>query len=976
MKYRKPAIIAASLVIIYAIFGFFILPSIVKPKLIKAVEEATHRPVHLGNLHVNPFALSVTLNDFELKDLDSTRLVSFARLHINYEFVSLFRHAYVFSELLLDAPYVALRVLRNGSLSVHDLLENAPSDTSRPDEHPKALIIDYFVLTQGRILYQDVSRSVPMTKRIDSLNLSLKNFTTVPNEEGDYEFTAMTGRDEYLHWRGNVTVTPARSAGLLEVRNLRAASLWDFMCDRLKFRVDSGLLDVRANYELDAAGETTHFSIRKAGVDVSNLVLTDPNDSIPPVSLPKVAVAGISFDYPAQKLTLDNITVEGGDLKTASLADGTITLQNLLTPISDPADTSRSKLQLTINNLKISGTKFEFIEKMHQPEAPMVITDLALTLRNFCYGRSGVAQLDGAGVLNGGGTLGASGTLSLDPLKADFDVRIAGTPFAAFQPYASRYSRARLETGTASLQGKIAFAGTGGKTMFRLRGGVTLNRVRISDPVLNEDFTRWDRLELKGLDYTLTPPRMTITEIAATRPYIRVIISPDRTTNIQHVMAGGTASVADSSASATRDSSTARRVDTLAAERLAVAPGHAAGAGKPKDTAPPTVTKIGSFTIADGSMNFSDMSLTPNFGVSIQQMEGSIRGLSSEELARANVDIVGKVDKYAPVTISGQINPLSETAFTDILMKFEGIELTTFTPYAGKFAGYKIDRGKLNLDLRYKLNKRYLEGSNKIVLDQLTLGEEVEGPDVTNLPVKLVVALLKDSHGVIDLDIPVSGSLDDPEFSMFPLILKAILNVLWKIVTAPFALLGALFGGGGQELAYISFMPGADSLGVDQQTKLVTVSKGLANRPQLQLDVRGSSSNTADRDAIAESRITRKVRSTQDRSPLTAEEDKRLLALYQQTFKEDAARLVPEGGVSAEEREKAIVEAAKRRLIDSVQVTATDLRDLANRRAASIVDYLTQMQGVDPARVFLQEAETTVNPTDGMIRTQLSLTAH
>ncbi len=968
IKYRKLALIVAIIVLAYAIVGFFVLPPIVKPKLIRAIEETTHRQVRLGGLHLNPFALSVTLNDFELEDRDSTRLLSFARLHLNYEIISLFKHAYVFSEFLLDTPYVAVRVLQDGTLSVTDLLARPAADSASSAEQPKALVIGNFVLTRGSVRYQDLSRSTPLVRDIDSLNLSLANFTTVPNEEGVYEFTATTGRDEYLHWRGSVTVTPARSAGLLEIKNLRASSLWDFMSDRLKFGVKSGLVDLLAEYDLDASGTTPLFTLRNGAIGLSGLVLSDPADSIPPLSLPRASVRGMAFDYPAQVLTLDSISIEGAELRTAYLADGTITIQDLLTPIPTAADTTKSAVKLTVNTLSTSGTKVTFIEKMLEPEAPMVVTDLALQMTNFCYGVPGTARLNATGVLNGEGTVEAAGTMSLDPQKAEMDIRIAGTPFVAFQPYASRYSRAQHEGGTVSLQGAIAYAGIDGKTMFRFRGGVTLDRIRISDPVLNEDLTRWDRVEVKGMDYRLTPPTLSIREIAATRPYIRVIISPDRTLNIQHIMAEGAAADVDS------DSVAGSGTDSSHVVQGRKAPVTAPSTVGTRNTSPSTETTIGAVRIVDGSMNFSDLSLTPNFVVSILQMGGTIHRLSSEQLARADVDISGNVDKYAPVTIQGQINPLSDEAYTDILMRFEGIELTTFTPYAGKFAGYKIDRGKLNLDLRYKLNNRYLEGTNKIVLDQLTLGQPVEGPDVTSLPVKLVVALLKDSKGVIDLDIPVSGSIDDPEFSLFPVILKAILNVLWKIVTAPFALIGALFGGGGEDLEFVAFTPGSDSLTADQQSKLVTVAKGLTERPQLQMDVRGTASNTADKDAIQEETILQKVRPSGS-GPLTSGDEKRLLALYLQTFKEDAAGLVPEGGMSEEERGKAVLEGARRRLIDSVQVSEDDLRALAQRRASAIMDYLTRAQAIDPTRLFLQEPETAANPTDGMVRTTLSLTA-
>ena len=354
-----------------------------------------------------------------------------------------------------------------------------------------------------------------------------------------------------------------------------------------------------------------------------------------------------------------------------------------------------------------------FREQMQQPEAVFELSGLALSVKNLCYGTPGTASLRAMAVLNGAGSAEVNGTFSLQPEKARLDLRVRGTPLRGLQPYATRYSRASLDAGRLSTRGTLTYSTRGERTLLDYRGSVTVDQARIADPVTNEDLLRWERLELKEMVYHLSPPSLAIAEILARKPYARVVIGPDRMANVQHVMAE------DDTTSRTEDPRTAR--------------------GKQGST----LTTIGVIRFEDGTLNFTDLSLTPNFSVGILELGGQIRGLSSEQLARADVDLVGKVDKYAPVTIRGQINPLSEQAFTDVLLKFEGIDLTTFTPYSGKFAGYTIDRGKMNLDLRYRLNKRFLEGENKIVLDQLTLGEKIDGPDVTSMPVKLAVALLE-----------------------------------------------------------------------------------------------------------------------------------------------------------------------------------------------------------------------------------------
>ncbi len=953
MRYKKSIIAAISLVVLYAVIGFFVVPPVITPKLIRALEEYTHRDVQLGAVHVNPFALSITLEDFSLHDRDGAPLISFHRLYVNYEIRSLFENAYVFSEFRLDSPYVAIRVLHDGKFSIHDLLAQQSPDTTTRSSETKNLAIDDLTITRGTIVYQDLSKPVPLTKTIDSLDFSLKNFTTTPQKGGQYEFEAVTRQDEKLHWRGDLSVVPPHSSGRIEISGLRVSTLWEFMRDRLNFTTPSGTITFGGEYRFDLSRDTARFSLNDGRVDLRGLVIADPADSLPPVSVPDLHAIGIAMEYPQNAVTIDTLRGDGVDLRTAYLADGTMTIQRLLAPRPDPRDTMPSTMSVVLKAVAIKNLSFTFTDKSQTPYAPVSLSNVNLAMNNFTYGIPGTATLEGTGVLNGGGMFGVSGDLSLDPRKADLDLRLSKSPLPALQPYVSRYSRAQLRAGTYSLQGKLTYAVRRAVMSLSFQGGITSDGGRIDDPVLHEDLTRWNHLEIRKVDYKNNPGMLTIAEIVAQQPYARVVVSPDRSTTIQHVM-GQEA-----------DSAAKRAGDTVLTARLLP---------KQKDSTHQTLTKIGAITVVDGSMNFSDLSLSPNFAISVEQLNGTIKGLSSEELTKADVDLRGKVDKYAPAIIKGSINPLTENAFTDIQLKFDGIELTSFTPYFSKFAGYKIEQGKLSLDLHYKLNKRFLEAENKVVLNQLTLGDKVASPDATSLPVKLAIALLKDSKGVIDLDIPVSGSLDDPEFSFFPIILKAALNLLWKIVTAPFALLGSLFGGSGDDLQYVAFVPGQDSLTQDQHAKLETVAKGLQQRPALQLQIRGNASMSVDRDALAEKAILKEI-TPAGNNAVAKRNERAVLALYTKTFNEDPGKLLPEKGTPEDGRDSLVARAAWQRLVDSVHVSDDDLRSLAQHRVASIMEYLTTKGTIDPARIFQQEVDTNVGPTDGKVRTTLTLTA-
>lgn len=269
---------------------------------------------------------------------------------------------------------------------------------------------------------------------------------------------------------------------------------------------------------------------------------------------------------------------------------------------------------------------------------------------------------------------------------------------------------------------------------------------------------------------------------------------------------------------------------------------------------------IDAINIQGGSANYADLWIQPHFGVGIQMLNGSILGLSSDPEARAKVDLQGKVDRYAPVRIWGETNPLAATTYSDIKLSFKGVELSSVTPYSGHFAGYKIQKGKLSVDIEYQIENRNLTASHKFIMEQLELGERVESPDAVKLPLKLAVALLKDRNGVINIDLPVTGSLDNPQFRLGPLIWKAVVNLLERAATAPFAALGHLFGGRhGEELKYIDFRPGSAVLEESERDKLNTLVKALKEKEKLELDVPITYSPDLDRPGLATAHLNARL---------------------------------------------------------------------------------------------------------------------
>ncbi|MEB0165373.1 DUF748 domain-containing protein, partial [Glaciimonas sp. CA11.2] len=263
------------------------------------------------------------------------------------------------------------------------------------------------------------------------------------------------------------------------------------------------------------------------------------------------------------------------------------------------------------------------------------------------------------------------------------------------------------------------------------------------------------------------------------------------------------------------------------------------GDGKVVAATPPTqddantpVIRIGQVVLNNGNVNFTDNFVKPNYTANMTGMTGSVGAVASDKPAPAAIDLKGKIDNDAPVAISGSLNPLFKPMFLDIKASADGVELPRLTPYAAKYAGYAIVKGKLSMDVNYKIEEQQLTAQNHVRIDQLTFGDKIDSPSATKLPVRLAVALLKDRNGQIDINLPISGSLSDPQFSVGGIILRVFINLIAKAVTSPFALLSSAFGGG-DELGYAEFKPGSAMLTAATTTKLNTLTKALLDRPAL-----------------------------------------------------------------------------------------------------------------------------------------------
>jgi hypothetical protein len=477
---------------------------------------------------------------------------------------------------------------------------------------------------------------------------------------------------------------------------------------------------------------------------------------------------------------------------------------------------------------------------------------------------------------------------------ADVKFRLSNLALSPAQPYLAQAANLKLASGRLSTQGRIKFDGRQPDSpKVDFVGGFDVVDLLLSETESGERFLAWQQLVSDSV--RANPTSLDIEELRLNKLDAKLVIFKDKTVNLTRILKSPPdASVADPVAN---PAATAEATDAAVVAEAPKA-GVQKTAAKPVEPVQPAFrVAIERVRIENSEMDFADYSLALPFGTRIHSLKGAFNGITTQPGALAELEIDGQVDEFGLARAVGQVDLFNPTGFMDIKTVFRNVEMTNLTPYSATFAGRKIASGKLSLDLEYKIKARQLLGENQIIMDKLVLGERVESPTAMNLPLDLAIAILQDSDGKIDLGLPVSGSLDDPQFSYGRIIWKAIGNILTKIVTAPFRALGALFGGSGEKLEKLAFEAGESALTPPEKEKFKQISQILNKRPGLALSIHGVWAAEVDRPVLKENQLRRdvaekmgiKLAPGEDAGPISTANPKSraaLEALYVQRFSE------------------------------------------------------------------------------------------
>lgn len=701
-----------------------------------------------------------------------------------------------------------------------------------------------------------------------------------------------------------------------------------------------------------AAGNETQVLVDNGALKMSDIQVMSGDETEPPVTVATAELAGGTFDLQKKTIGAGLVRLSGGRTWVRRDADGSLHLVSVFAARKE-RPLLEAGFSMTVDRAEITSYAVALTDRSFQPAVSYDLEQLNAAVSKIMLPPKGPSPFELALRVKQGGSVQAKGTIDMLRQSADARFELADLALAPLDTILKRDTTLTLASGKAGASGRITWNGKSNPAAIRYAGAAALTDVDLKTEGSGERLLSWQRLAMADIQLDTADNRLAIAQLSLDQPYARLIVNKDRSTNLAGIMRPS----ADSAAAA--------------------APATDAGV--------PMAINVERVSVERGEMDFSDLSLVLPFVTHIKALGGSVSGLSSAPDSRASLKFEGRIEDYGLARAEGAIQPFAPKKFTDVAVTFRNVELVPLSPYSATFAGRKIASGKISLDLQYKLDNNKLAGDNKILLEQFTLGERVESPTAVNLPLDLAIALLTDSDGKIDLAVPVSGDVDNPEFSYGHVIWQAIRTVITRIVTAPFRALGALFGSGAETLGDIVFDPGSARILPTEYEKLRRVAEGLQKRPQLKLVVQGLYHQENDSRALrtqavrADLAVREGLKLAQGEDPgpvgfdgaktqralenmLSARAGDDAAAQFVEAFRKTAGREVSRVNpalamVGRGAGDRALYVAMHQRLIELQPLPATALGELAKARADAINRAFTERLKFDPARLGSKPAE-------------------
>ena len=960
--------LGAALFLLYTLVGFILIPYLIERVLPQQASAILGAPVTLHSAGFNPYIFRLKLEGLTVQTPQGMPLLSLRSFGVNVDPIYLLKGQIAIRLVTLRRPKLTIAIDEKGRFNFDWLLHlNADAnDTDAKPANAKTALPNIrlmaFELDEGGITFEDRSRGTPLAVTVDPVGFSIDDFRTVEGGENLLHFYARMNGDGVLDVKTRInSMAPIRLDGQVQYDAGKLYLAYHFLKQFSHLELAGGRLHADLHFETDLS-QLEMTTIDDVNITLSQLRIMEQQDHKDVFRLGALQLdAGPILPMKSQA-TVSGITINDLYAYAMLRPDGTLNWQHYFPAKSEESvreeqekahDKNTTAAKVTVGPVAVHGARFVFDNATLRQHTETSVDDLNLLIAGLHTDLSKPVTLQSAFAINRQGRIEINATAVPQPLEANVSMAVHAFALPPFSPYVSEGLYAELARGRIDMTAQAHYRMFENKAVLHTQGDFSLEDLLLNDSRDTMPLLSMARLHALDYRFDLNPNSFYVDTVELDAFYANIEVDRNKTLNL---------------ASLARAKPDPQEI-----------PEHNATAAP--TTASPFPMRIVRFDVRNGAVHFADDSLPLPFETQIHDVNGEVLGISSIKTDTTYLRMDGEIDQYGVAKAEGSLNTGAPKTYTDIGVQFRNIDLSSASPYSGEFVGRAIDAGKLSVTLRYAISNGAMQGDNGLVVDKIALGENIENNSSMPLPLDFAIALLEDGDGVIDIDMPVEGNVDNPDFKWGGVVWDAFVNLITKAVSAPFDLIGSMLGIEGDELKFVPFEIGASTIDAVARERLDLLAKALLKRPRLGVTVRGTYDETADAHALKKAALIKEVLATAEAGqidPQAAFAPALLEPVYVKRLGESALVSL-KNGVDANvsdpaQRPRIYNETLASELIRTQPLDPKALLQLGDARMQAITTYLMTQHAIDAARITGEPSESSM-AEEGFVACRLGLDA-
>ncbi len=838
MKYIKSfRFWLAFIVIFYTLAGFVLIPWIITNKLPGILKDKTGINLHVQKAKFNPYSFELDLGKINLDDLDNKPVINIDRVYLNYDLIGLFNKNILLNKIIINNPSLHVKLDKEGKLNLLNIIKPDTAKTKeskkQKTESPLTLLLRYADIKNGSISFDDLSKKKPFHFLVDNLNYKIVDLSTQKGAIAAQHLETKLDKTATMILDSGISLNPLKLYGELYIKNLNLKELVKYQLPNLNAELKSALLNLKIPYNLNLS-KGFDFTVNKAYLTLENIDLRQKKQKT--VSLKKLWIKDLDFSLPEKSITIENIYLDSPFANVILYKNSKINLADIM-PVSKKENRQNSSqkqensnFNYLIKNVNLKKGDINFADK--KANNKILFSALNIYIKNVSSDKKIPINYKLSTGINKNSKLEAEGLFLQNKKIVEASVKLKNLNLSDFQAYIKPYANIKIQSAYLDIYAKATLK-LNKKPDIDLRSDIELKKLSLSKSNENK-LISFENLKVEKVSFSTSKNSLEIKAITLEKPYVNLEIAKDHTTNFSGIA---------------KENKKSEQKDTK----------------DKKVSENPLKIYIGPMALKNAHIDFKDESLPIPFKTSMSKLYGDMSSLDFQSSKPSKLSLKGVVGKYGYANVSGELLPLEIKNSANLKIQLKNLDLPTLTPYSGKFVGYAIKSGKLSLDLSYKIKNSSMIGDNKINLDSLTLGDKIESKDALNVPLGLAIAILKDSNGQIDIDLPITGNLNDPKFSYSKIVWRAIGNLIVGIVTSPFRFLGSMLGIDTEKLKAIDFALGSSKFVSSEMEKINAFKKMLSKRPGIKLIINGAYDQELDTKALQLGKIETMIKTEEEK---------------------------------------------------------------------------------------------------------------